>query len=88
MSEDPKSPDNHNMMLALRERLYELHHQRDLAEMEQSKIDARISEIKGMMDILEPPAEAERKHRATKDKQPFRVVETTPPPELPPEDAA
>ena len=90
MSEDPKSPDNHNMMLALRERLYELHHQRDLAEMEQSKIDARISEIKGMMDILEPPAEVKRKHRATKDKdkeRPFRVVEA-PQPELPPDDAA
>lgn len=86
MSEDPKSPDNNAMMLALRERLYELHHQRDLAEMEQSKIDARISEIKGMMDILDPPAEVKRKHRATKDK--FRVVETPIPPELPPEDAA
>lgn len=83
MSEDLKPVD---VLAALRERLYELNHQRDLCEMELSRVQARISEINGMVAILDPPAEVKRKHRATKDK--FRVVETPIPPELPPEDAA
>ncbi len=85
MSEDTKPLALAEVVAALRERLYELHHQRDLVEMELSKVDARISEIAGMIKILDPPSEAKRK-RGSKDKErPFRVVPSDPPPELPPE---